>query len=200
MDIDVYALAHEVKNPLTVVKGYLEMDKSSNFSKYKTRIMANIEEALEVLDDCLEYNKIIINKEVMDTIFLLEEVLDNYKNLYDINLELISVYDELFIKADYNRLKQVFNNIIKNSIEAKSKNIKIYVKVIEHNIVINIWDDGNGINSFSDLENNISSKVYGHGIGTMIIKKIIKYHKGRIIYNNNDDKGCNVTINLPINM
>ena len=200
MEIDIYTLAHEIKNPLAVANGYLEMSNSSSFSKYKDLIMENINESLNLLNDYLEYNRLVINNELMDIMLLIEEVINNYKNLYNIDIKIISAYDELFIKADYYKLKQAFNNIIKNSIEAKASEIKIFIKEIDQHLVINILDNGNGINSFNDLNNGISSKVNGHGIGVMITKKIIKNHHGTIEYYNNDDKGCNVKINLPINI
>ena len=200
MEIDIYTLAHEIKNPLAVANGYLEMSNSNSFSKYKDLIMENINETLNLLNDYLEYNRLVINNELMDIMLLIEEVINNYKNLYNIDIKIISAYDELFIKADYYKLKQAFNNIIKNSIEAKASEIKIFIKEIDQHLVINILDNGNGINSFNDLNNGISSKVNGHGIGVMITKKIIKNHHGTIEYYNNDDKGCNVKINLPINI
>lgn len=199
MEIDIFTLAHEIKNPLAIANGYLQMSNNENFMKYKEFIKNNIEEALMVLDNYLEYNKLSIEFEVMDLILLLEEVINNYASLYEIDIDLITVYDELYISGDFIKLKQVFNNIIKNSIEAKSKNIKIYLKMRNGEVLIRVVDDGDGINNFDNLD-GYSSKVNGHGIGVVIAKKVIACHEGTINYENNDEGGCSVFINLPIKL
>ena len=51
MELDIYTLAHEIKNPLSIAKGYLEMSNEGNFRKYKQLIDDNIREALDILDN-----------------------------------------------------------------------------------------------------------------------------------------------------
>lgn len=195
MEIDIFTLAHEIKNPLAISKGYLEMCNENNFSKYKDIIDSNINEALMILDSYLEYNKLSLNTEIMDVIFLLEDVISNFSELFSIKISIISVYDELFIDGDYFKLKQVFNNLIKNSIEANSTDIKIYLKIVSEYIVINVIDNGDGFNNVDNFS-GYSSKINGNGIGLMITKKIIENHSGSIEYSNNLDVGSNITIKL----
>lgn len=199
MELDIYTLAHEIKNPLSIAKGYLEMSNEGNFKKFKELIDNNIKEALNILDNYLEYKKMSLNYEIVDIVLLLEEIKDNYSQLYNIGINIISMYDELFINGDYYKLKQIFNNLIKNSIEAKSKKIDLYLKIHNQNLSINIIDDGDGFNNIDNLE-GYSSKINGNGIGLLLTKKILDLHNGIIIYNNNKDKGCNISINLPINL
>ena len=199
MEIDIYTLAHEIKNPLAVASGYVEMSNEKNFSKYKELINNNIKEALQILDSYLEFNKLNVEKEIIDIILLLEEISNNYKDLFKIKIIIVSIYDELFIEGDYYKLKQVFNNLIKNSIEAGSKNISLFTKVIDNDVIIRVVDDGTGFNNIDNLE-GYSSKINGHGIGLLITKKIIESHSGTIEYANNDDVGCNVIVKLPIKL
>jgi len=199
MEIDIYALTHEIKNPLSIAKGYLEMSNQNNFAKYKELIDSNINEALNILDSYLEYNKMILKNEVIDIILLLEEVRNNYIDLYDIKININSLYEELFIEADYYKLKQVFNNLIKNSIEAKCKNIDIFIKKSEDELSIKIVDDGEGFNNVNNLI-GYSNKVNGNGIGLLITDKILNLHDGNIEYANNEEIGCNILIKLPVRL
>jgi len=199
MEIDIYALTHEIKNPLSIAKGYLEMSNQNNFAKYKELIDSNINEALNILDSYLEYNKMILKNEVIDIILLLEEVRNNYIDLYDIKININSLYEELFIEADYYKLKQFFNNLIKNSIEAKCKNIDIFIKKSEDELSIKIVDDGEGFNNVNNLI-GYSNKVNGNGIGLLITDKILNLHDGNIEYANNEEIGCNILIKLPVRL
>ena len=199
MEIDVYALTHEIKNPLSIAKGYLEMSNKNSFDKYKELINSNINEALNILDSYLEYNKMVLKNEVMDVILLLEEVRNNYVELYHINININCLYEEVFIDADYYKLKQVLNNLIKNSIEANSKNIDIFIKKHEEEIIIKIVDDGDGFNNIQNLK-GYTNKINGNGIGLLITDKVLSLHDGKIEYANNDGIGCNILIKLPVKL
>ena len=115
---DIYTLAHEIKNPLCVVKGYLEMINETNLSKYKEIINNQVNDSLSVLNDYLEYNRISLNKEEIDLNLLLEDIksdlMDFLKNKNVLlNIDLLD--DDVYLQADYNKLKQVFNNISQNN-------------------------------------------------------------------------------------
>ena len=62
MKNDIYTLAHEIRNPLCVVKGYLEMLNENNLVKYKKIIENQVNDSLNVLNNYLEYNQIKLNK------------------------------------------------------------------------------------------------------------------------------------------
>ena len=123
MKNDIYTLAHEIRNPLSVVKGYLEMLNESNLNKYKTIIQNEINDSLKVLNDYLEYNRLTLNKEEMYLNILLMDLktnLNDYLKLNKVHLHLDMIDDEVYLLADYDKLKQVFHNIIKNSLNSKS--------------------------------------------------------------------------------
>ena len=200
---DIYTLAHEIKNPLCVVKGYLEMINETNLNKYKEIINNQVNDSLSVLNDYLEYNRISLSKEEIDLNILLEDIkndlIDFLKNKNVLlNIDLLD--DEVYMQADYNKLKQVFNNIIKNSVESFSKNIEISYRIMFGKITIRIKNDGQELdeNSFYKLGNYFTTKEDGNGIGTSIIKKIISLHNGKIKYRNNKNKGVSVYITLSL--
>lgn len=199
METDIYTLAHEIKNPLAIAKGYLEMSNEQNFSKYKDIISNNIKEALIILDNYLDYNKLNLNREIIDVVMLLEDVKNSYMLLNNVEIRISCLYDELFINADYNKLKQVFSNLIKNSIEAHSTKITFCVKVKDDYLIIHLIDNGDGFNNLLNQE-GYTSKVNGHGIGLLITKKIVNLHEGSIEYANNLDCGVNILLKLPIKL
>ena len=204
MKNDIYTLAHEIRNPLCVVKGYLEMLNENNLAKYKKIIENQVNDSLNVLNNYLEYNQIRINKEEIDLNVLLKEIKENFKDYLRSNnvfLHIDMIDDDIYLEADYDKLKQVFSNIIKNSVESKSKNIFISYHIMFGKVTICIKNDGYKLDDsmLSKIGNYFSTKDYGHGIGTTITKKIINLHNGKIKYRNNKKNGVSVYITLSLN-
>ena len=203
MNNDIYVLAHEIRNPLCVVKGYLEMINEDNLFKYKKIIEQEVNDSLNVLNDYLEFNRISLNKEEIDLNVLLDELKTNLKDYLrnkNVYLHINYIDDEIYLEADYNKLKQVFSNIIKNSIESKSKNIEINYRIMFGKVTICIKNDGYKIDddAIYQIGNSFTNKENGNGIGTNLIKKIIKLHNGKIKYRNNKNKGVSVYITLTL--
>ncbi len=199
MKTDIYTLAHEVKNPLSIVKGYLEMMNKENFERYKKIINEEIDNSLEILNNYLEFNKISINKEEMDLNILLMDIKNNMKDYLEnkgVKLQIITMDDDIYLEADYQKLRQVFYNIIKNSVEAYAKKIIISYKIIYGKVIITIMNDGDKIIDINKVGNNYTTKILGNGIGTTLSKKIINMHDGKIKYLNNEDKGVSTIITL----
>ena len=144
----------------------------------------------------------------MDIEMLLEEVLDSLDQLInakEIQLKYNIVGKEIFVYGDYNRLKQVFINILKNSIEAlEEKNggtIQVDYKVIDQQFKVIIKDDGIGMDEETlnrIFEMFYTTKKQGTGIGINLSKEIIEGHNGKIIYSSNKGTGTIVTLYIPI--
>ena len=203
MKNDIYVLAHEMRNPLCVVKGYLEMLNENNVSKYKEIIKNQVDDSLNILNDYLEYNRISLNKEEIDLNLLLTDLKANLKDYLknnNVHLHIDLLDDEIYLQADYNKLKQVFHNIIKNSIESKSKNIDISYRIMFGRITICIKNDGYKIddNEIYQIGNHFTNKEDGNGIGTNLIKRIISLHNGKIKYRNNKTRGISIYITLSL--
>lgn len=203
MENDIYTLAHEIRNPLSVVKGYLEMINEDNVFKYKNIIKNEIEDSLIILNDYLEYSKLYLNKEEIDLNMLLSDLKDSLKDYLKNNnvyLHINIIDDEIYLNADYNKLKQVFKNIIKNSIESKSKNIYISYRIMFSKVTICIKNDGLKMDKETMLKigNHYTNKLNGNGIGMTLSKKIISLHHGKIKYHNNNGKGISTFITLSL--
>lgn len=205
-------LTHEIKNPITVCKGYLEMlDKkyNKNINKYLPIISSEIERALNVINDFSTLGKLkSINKEEVDLYLLLEEIVDTLKPLFRKNkneLVLNIEEDELYINLDYSKMKQVLINVIKNALEAKKEQekikVEISVKKISRFVKIFIKDNGIGM-SKSTLEKIdeifYTTKGNGNGLGVTLSKEIVTLHNGEMNYKSVLGKGTTVIIKLPI--
>lgn len=205
----LFKITHEIKNPIAVCKGYLDMFDTNNpehSTKYVPILREEIERVLILLQDFLSMTKVNIEKESMDIYLLIEDIVDDFKPILknkNINLELKIPDDELYISGDYNRLKQVILNVVKNSIEAIPSDrkglIKIYTKKCKDNINIYIADNGVGMSSEvlkSFNEPFFTTKQNGTGLGTTLSAEIISAHGGKINYSSVENQGTTVEIIL----
>lgn len=203
-------LTHELKNPITVCKGYLEMlnnNDNNKVDKYLPIISSEIDRALNVINDFSSLGKLTsLNKEELDLELLLTEIITTLSPIFKKENALITlnVSDEIYINGDYNRLKQVFVNILKNALEAKKDHIPlevlINVKSYKHYIKIDITDNGIGMDK--DILENMNkifytTKTNGNGLGVVLSNEIIEMHNGTIKYLSTKDIGTTVSIKLP---
>lgn len=210
MKINLFKITHEIKNPLAVIKGYLSMFDVNNKEKsikYIKIIKSEVNRSLNLLSDFMEFTKIKINtsnvifSDLMDDI---REVLIPFfdaKNVkYNFNIEA-----NIEINIDYNRIKQVLINVIKNAVEACPNNMGLVSTTIfkdKDYLYIFVKDNGSGMDK--DTLDNIlvpffTTKENGTGLGVSLSKEIILSHKGEISYDSILGKGTTCKITLPLN-
>ena len=205
----LFKITHEIKNPLAVCKGYLDMfnikdQKKAN--KYINIINQEIDRTLILLKDFSDVSKIRVEKSLMDITMLIEDVCDEVSLSFNGNIKFKSriTDQEILINADYNRLKQVLINIIKNAKESiKEKGVVILEsKVVNKNYVITIIDNGEGMDKETCKKIGTpfyTTKKNGTGIGVNLSREIIQLHEGSINYKSKLNLGTTVTIKLPTN-
>ena len=207
----LFKITHEIKNPIAVCKGYLDMidyDDKKKVEKYIPIIKDQISRTLILMDDFLDYTKVKINKEEVDLYMLLEDSCDVSEPLFKkagIKVEFEIPADEIYMELDYNRMKQVLVNIFKNSIEAKDKKKKykfINIDVINgrNDVTIKIKDNGIGMDkkTLSKVDEMFyTTKEKGTGLGVALSKEIIELHGGSMKYTSQIGKYTQVTIKLP---
>ena len=205
-------LTHELKNPISVCKGYLEIIDKNGYQKapkYLPIISSEIERSLSVINDFSSLGKLKeLNKEEVDLQVLLEELITILNPLfkkYNANIYL-NVKQDVYLNLDYLRMKQVFVNILKNALEARKEeeplNVQIEVKKSLKAVKIIIKDNGIGMdkNTLDKItEIFYTTKANGNGLGAVLSKEIIEMHNGTITYKSQKDKGTTVTITLPCN-
>ncbi len=205
----LFKLTHEIKNPLAVCKGYIDMidlNKEEKALKYISIMKQEINRSLNIISDFVEYNKIKIVKEQIDLNCLLDDVYDSFKILMTnkkIKLEYKNRDDqEIYFNGDYERLKQVIINILKNAYEACTENGKIEISSNLYKNYLDILIEDNGIGMNEETLKNIKEMFYttkqnGTGLGVALSNEIIKSHNGELLFTSELNKGTKVTIRLP---
>lgn len=185
----------------------LDINKKEKLKKYLPIIKEEINRTLLVINDFSDYGKLKIELEEVDLVMLLEDIEDTLKPLLEENKAVIKFsmkLEELYINLDYNRMKQVLINVIKNSIEASAKNkkliIKVSIKKLKDEVKISIED--NGVGMTEETLSKISKIFYttkqnGTGLGVALSKEIVEQHHGSMIYKSELGKGTKVNIFLP---
>lgn len=206
-------VAHEIRNPLTVISGFVQMmnsDKESQYHTYTEIIQSEIERINLIISEFLLLSKPQAHqlKEVS-----IAEIIDNVSNFFHLeflnrgisfSLSVNSVQN--MILANENQLKQVFINIIKNAIEAidmhdvEGKICFSINKGMPNTIHIAISD--NGIGMSENLLERIfepfyTTKATGTGLGMLITNKIIQDHGGTIEIESKLEYGTTINIKLP---
>ena len=207
----LFKITHEVKNPIAVCKGYLDMLDVYDVKKaerYIPIIKQEISRSLNIMSDFMEFSKIKIDKEIIDINMLLEDIEGDLHLLIssrNVRFTCKTVKEDVYVEGDYNRLKQVFINMVKNSLEAidGEGKIDIITHILKGQYYIEIVDDGCGMNeeTISRVkEMFFTTKVKGSGLGVSLSNEIIKAHSGSIDYSSKLGKGTRVVVKLPIVM
>lgn len=205
----LFKITHEVKNPIAVCKGYLAMmdyDDIDKVKRYNSIIQDEIDRTLDIMDNFSEYTKIKINTDIMDVDSLIQDTISSMK-MYLENCDVKINYnfddkDEILINGDYNRLKQVIINMLKNSCEAIEGDgkINITLKKSKRYVIIKLKDNGKGMTE-EELEKIgqlfYSSKDKGCGIGVSLSSEIIRLHQGELKYKSVLGEYTEAIIKLP---
>lgn len=202
-------VAHEVRNPLTVIKGFIQLFQinKEDQEKYFNLMLSEIERIEAILQEFLSIAKTDeINTEKKNIYQIFKNVVSlmNTKAIMtNIQVELFTDTKDIIIECSENQLKQVFINVLQNSIEAMPDGgrISIHIKEIgKDGIIISVIDKGIGIpeERIKRLgEPFYSTKEKGTGIGLMLSYKIIESHQGNISIMSEVGVGTTVTIYLP---
>ena len=209
--LSLFKITHEIKNPIAVCKGYLDMintNDKNQVERYIPIIKSEIERLLTLLQDFLLINKKNMDLDIMDINMLIEDTVDKLnplikENNIDLNLNIND--DEVFINGDYNRLSQVLINIIKNSIEAipeeRRGKIDISAKINNNEYYLTVEDNGMGMDmeTLSKMKDPFyTTKRRGSGLGVSLIYEIVEAHKGKVEYSSIYGRGTKVKLKFPL--
>ncbi|ARK31321.1 ATP-binding protein [Halalkalibacter krulwichiae] len=201
-------VAHEIRNPLTSIKGFVQLFQQgiikNEFFEIIFTEFVRIEEILKEFLTLAKPQEIQVKKADVTSILKdVETLLKSEMNLR--NVQMIQEYKQNLpqIMCDINQIKQVFINIVKNSIEAISGSgfVEIQASVEEGNILIKISDNGIGISEerLQRLgEPFYSNKEKGTGLGLMLCFRIIQQHNGSITVKSKENYGTTVEVKLPV--
>ena len=211
-------VSHELKTPVTTIKGYVEtienITKDIEQKKFLKIISNHTNRLNSIIDDLLLLSKIeekedVLNLDLKDeklkpVLELAKENCNGFLNEKNIKVK-INCLDTISIKQNHRLLQEAIFNILNNSIKYSSENSLITVDVINNkdNIEIKITDQGIGIDEkhldrlferFYRVDESRSRDVGGTGLGLSIVKHIIQMHNGKIKVDSVIDKGTTFTI------
>ena len=203
-------VAHEIRNPLGGIElfaGLLANDvENAELKNYANKILKEVHILNSIIQNFLIFakptpaNKIPCNIQIVfnDAISLLAAELSLIQIKFD------QAENDFIVFVDPQHLKQIFLNLLQNSIQAMPKGGTIFVCMnnIVHNFIkISYSDSGPGIpDEYIDkiFEPFFTTKEKGTGLGLSIVKNMIEENSGFIQYIPDADKGINFVIELPI--
>ena len=202
-------LAHEIRNPLTSLKGFLQLmyEKGPNQQRYYDIMSSELNRINFIVSEFLiiakpqviEFNVKSL-KQIIQTVIQLIEPEATMNNV-QISVQM-SKKDPIMICCSEFQIKQVFINLLKNAIEAMPNGgeIKVVVHQDQQQVRIRIADNGNGIpqERLAFLgEPFYTTKEKGTGLGLMMCYKIIETHQGTIQIDSQINTGTEVNMTLP---
>lgn len=211
--------SHELRTPLTIMRGELDLalSKERTPEQYRLAITTAHEETLrltKLTDDLLsiaksEQSSQVISFTKIDTIDLINEVLDSYEAMFDekkLKIDFTPPSKSIEINGDESALRQLLTNLVGNAIKftPQKGNIKILLEQSEKYTQFQIKDTGPGM---ADKEikkvlepfyqGDSSHSEQGFGLGLSICKSIVKKHKGTIHIETLEPNGLKVSIKIP---
>ncbi|MFC5448617.1 two-component system sensor histidine kinase NtrB [Paenibacillus aestuarii] len=202
-------LAHEIRNPLAIIQGFLQHSKTRSFNiePWYELIYGEVERMNSLTVEFLQFAK--PNPSAFDLIQVhhcLEKVrlLTETKSIHLGHRMIYTEFNEnLFCRMDLDKMLQVLVNMINNALEAMDNKGTVTVKLSKdtQDAVIEIQDTGRGIHD-KDLQDIFhpffTTKTNGTGLGLSICQKIVQDHGGTIQVKSKLQQGTTFTIRLPL--
>lgn len=216
-------ISHDIRSPLTSIKGFLEAIIDGTIPKEKYDRYLKI-----VLDECIRLNKLANNllyvsnihylgKEhleikTIDINLLIKETVIKFDNVIENkNIELkLLLNNNSLVLADYVKIQRVVYNLLDNAIKFTNeggtivittidKNSKLYVSIKDNGVGISLEDQDKIFDRFYKVDSSRGKDKIGSGLGLSIVKEFIKAHNQEITINSNEGEGCEFIFTLNLN-
>ena len=210
--------SHELKTPLTSLKGYMQLmeyqDNLTDEAKvYLNKATVALNKLQHLIDELLDASKIKagklkFSKNIFNLTELVNQCIENSGYIYPSYAIKKELQDNIMVNGNDERLEQVLMNLINNAVKYSPdhKEIRIRAKTNNGNAIVSVIDSGIGM-SESD-QKSIFERFYrasGHdsttpglGMGLYIASEIIKEHNGRIYVKSKLNKGSEFSFSLPV--
>ncbi len=208
-------VAHEIKNPLTpmrlsvqhLLRSYDANDPKSEekLKRVANSIIEQIDALTNIANEFSNFAKMPRpSEELLDIIALIRTAKQVFVS-EGVSIQVVTDLDEVTVRADRNQMIRVFNNLIKNAIQAtpedRNTDIRIVITRSDYQVQIDVADNGIGIPS--EKKNKIftpyfTTKSTGTGLGLAMVRQIVENHHGTIDFDSVVDEGTTFTIMLPV--
>lgn len=218
----VVNVSHELKTPLTLIKGYVEtledkaVDDDKKAHKFITIIKDHTDRLSKIVDDLLSLSELELSEDSIEKVeFDLKSLVDDIAlgfghelTARKQTLSIESQGNNFIIAADRDKIEQLFVNLIDNAIKYTGKGGQIEICLVQQNggFVVTVEDNGVGIpkehldrvfERFYRVDKARSRQLGGTGLGLGIAKHIVLAHKGEIRIESDVNKGTKVFVTLP---
>ncbi|MCO5951198.1 CheR family methyltransferase, partial [Mucilaginibacter flavidus] len=215
-------VSHELKTPLTSLQGYIQLLSSRAKNAEDTFSIAKLDKAhnqvkkmIALINGFLnvssfEAGKIYLNEETFEMNALLNEVMEEVTLITASHNITVLPCPTVSVMADRDKIGQVINNFLSNSIKYSphGKNIEISCKEVNGNVQVSVKDEGIGIkpqdqkklfDRYYRIENMDTQKISGFGLGLYLSAEIIQRHNGKVWIESEIGKGSIFYFSLPLN-
>ncbi|MEK0321622.1 MAG: PAS domain-containing sensor histidine kinase [Nitrosopumilus sp.] len=199
-------IAHDLKQPLTIMYTYAEMLTPEILSKLDSkdkekwlRLQNSIFDMNRIIEDVLDFARTTeIKKKKSSLLSILRLALNHVKSSYGIEINLPE--KDISLNCDSRKIEGVMSNLLNNAVQALDEQGEIDVSISSDSkfVIIRIKDSGSGIpdeNLDKIFEPMFTTKKTGTGLGLVICKSIVEQHGGTITVSN---KPTTFTIKLPV--
>ena len=213
--------SHELKTPLTSIKGYTELLGSGIVTKEEVRrdflgrIEKEVDHMTNLINDILmisklEANEVELKKEKLQLYPLVSEVIESVSPMaYDYDVKIYTECKPLRVEANDQHMRELISNLLVNAIKYNKPGGSVRLSITSEgkNMILVVSDTGVGIpkeaqsrvfERFYRVDKGRSRKIGGTGLGLSIVKHIINYYDGDIRIDSKVDIGTTFTARLPI--
>lgn len=202
-------VAHEIRNPLTTLRGFLQLQEQSK--------KLNIDHVLVMLSELERINLIVGEflilakpqavkfkyRDIRDIINEVSVFMSSEALMHNVTIEQNYTSEDCLIPCEDNQLKQVFINVLKNAIEAMPQGGRIQVTIsrLATHVSVQIVDEGIGMDEETLKQIGdpfFTVKENGTGLGIMVSQKIIQSHRGLMELSSQVNVGTTVRVLLPL--
>lgn len=227
-DMFLANISHELKTPLNILFGatqvieyFLENDEVINRDKIKLKTKTQIQNCyrlIRLVNNLLDITKIdsgnfTLNISSCNIINIVESIVISvveYAALKNIEIIFDTDSEEVILNCDLDAIERIMLNLLSNAIKFTPQDGSIFVNICTSNsfIQIRVKDSGIGISKdkqkmiferFKQVDNLLSRKNEGSGIGLNLIKSLIEMHQGTIHVNSEELLGSEFIVEMPIN-
>src|SRR5205807_1204939 len=217
-------MSHELRTPLNAILGFSEILKDNLVEltpEQRQECLENIHTSgkhlLELVNDVLDLSKIEAGRMelsydsfgVLSGVKEVHNVIRSLSERRDIDLSIDVTPEDLEVRADKSKFKQVLYNLLSNAIKFTAQGGRVWVSARHDGdeLIVEVGDTGVGIpkehhtrifDEFYQLDNATTRQVEGTGLGLSLTRRLVELHGGRIRLESEPGKGSIFTFQLPI--
>jgi two-component system, NtrC family, nitrogen regulation sensor histidine kinase NtrY len=209
-------VAHEIKNPLTPIKLSMQLlmrawndqvpDMDARLKRFSQTLIMQIDTLSSIATEFSDFAQMPEPQiQQFDVIPLIQQSAALFRDQSDCEITFETNLQECSIKADPNQILRVFNNLIKNALQAipgdRQGIIRIKLVIVDDYCEISFQDNGSGIPNEKQtriFSPNFTTKTAGMGLGLAMVKNIIDNTSGRIWFDTEPGEGTTFYVSLPL--